>query len=108
LERIAKCDEHVTRNWTTLSGLVAKRTEQLAKAQEIHSFNQETDELLLRLQEKTATASSTDYGRDLGSSDTLSRTHEVFVHEVQGLAAPVKAVLAKSTQLQVRIWGLDQ
>eukprot|EP00045_Choanoeca_perplexa_P017689 m.262360 g.262360 ORF g.262360 m.262360 type:complete len:2501 (-) comp17606_c1_seq1:822-8324(-) len=102
LERIAKCDEHVARNWSTLSTLITKRTDQLAKAQEIHSFNQETDELLLRLQEKTVTASSTDYGRDLGSSDTLSRTHDVFVNEVKGLAKPVEAVLAQSTQLQAR------
>eukprot|EP00730_Choanoeca_flexa_P006110 TRINITY_DN12085_c4_g1_i2.p1 TRINITY_DN12085_c4_g1~~TRINITY_DN12085_c4_g1_i2.p1 ORF type:complete len:2147 (+),score=711.68 TRINITY_DN12085_c4_g1_i2:659-6442(+) len=102
VNRISECATNVQAEWQDLSNLIDQRSVQLDKAREIHSFNQETDELLLRLQEKTLTASSTDYGRDLGTADTFSRTHGVLVNEVNGLEPAVSRVLANSKALQAR------
>lgn len=63
--------------WADLRELADARTQALASAKEIHTFDRDASDCKERIQEKSASLSN-DYGKDLASVQALQRKHEGF------------------------------
>lgn len=92
----------VRAGWSELQAAIAKRQEQLEGAHEVHAFDREAEELLLRVAEKDAIASNKEVGRDLASVQALLRAHDGFEHDVKALGPPVMACVKRAGELAGR------
>ena len=73
--------------WAQLQDQIKIRTKRLASAAEIHGFNRDLNELIARLQEKDASLSMEDLGRDMASVKLFKHVvTAVALHNEYGLS----------------------
>ena len=92
--------------WAQLQDQIAVRTKRLASAAEIHRFNRDLNELITRVQEKEATLSLEDLGRDMASVQALQRKHEGFERDLLALEQQVNILSAEAGRLQAAYQGV--
>ena len=91
--------------WAQLQDQIKIRTKRLASAAEIHGFNRDLNELIARLQEKDASLSMEDLGRDMASVQGLQRKHEGHERDLVVVQKQVETLSAQSAKLQVAYQG---
>ena len=91
--------------WAQLQDQISVRNKRLTSAAEIHRFNRDLNELMSRIQEKDATLSMDDLGRDLASVQALQRRHEAYEHDLLALENQVEVLTSKSKHLQASYQG---
>ena len=91
--------------WARLQDQIKIRTKRLASAAEIHGFNRDLNELITRLQEKDASLSMEDLGRDMASVQGLQRKHEGHERELLVVQQQVETLNAESAKLQAAYQG---
>lgn len=91
--------------WAQLQDQISIRNKRLKSAAEIHRFNRDLNELVSRIQEKDATLSMDDLGRDLAGVQALQRRHEGYEHDLSALEHQVEVLISKSRDLQVAYQG---
>ncbi|EDQ91836.1 uncharacterized protein MONBRDRAFT_14504 [Monosiga brevicollis MX1] len=93
--------EDVSQAWTTLKENAATRHQKLADARQIHSFNRDAQELLLRItdKERDGLLSSDISNTDLSGVEALQRKHEVFMRDLAALHESVEAFVADGQRL---------
>ena len=91
--------------WAQLQDQIKIRTKRLASAAEIHGFNRDLNELITRLQEKDASLSMEDLGRDMASVQGLQRKHEGHERELLVVQQQVETLNAESAKLQAAYQG---
>lgn len=78
---------------------MTQREQKLNAAGEIHRFHRDVADALSRIQDKKAILSN-ELGRDLNSSLTLLRKHEVFENDLVALEAQLQVLVEDSVRLQ--------
>ena len=91
--------------WAQLQDQIKIRTKRLASAAEIHGFNRDLNELIARLQEKDASLSMEDLGRDMASVQGLQSKHEGHERDLVVVQKQVETLSAQSAKLQVAYQG---
>ena len=91
--------------WAQLQDQIKIRTKRLASAAEIHGFNRDLNELITRLQEKDASLSMEDLGRDMASVQGLQRKHEGHERDLLVVQQQVETLNAESAKLQAAYQG---
>ena len=91
--------------WAQLQDQIRIRTKRLASAAEIHRFNRDLNELIARIQEKDASLSMEDLGRDMDSVQGLQRKHEGHERDLLAVEQQVETLSAESAKLQVAYQG---
>ncbi|KAJ7373044.1 hypothetical protein OS493_014188 [Desmophyllum pertusum] len=91
--------------WAQLQDQIKIRTKRLASAAEIHGFNRDLNELIARLQEKDASLSMEDLGRDMASVQGLQRKHEGHERDLVVVQQQVETLSAESGKLQAAYQG---
>ena len=91
--------------WAQLQDQIRIRTKRLASAAEIHRFNRDLNELIARIQEKDASLSMEDLGRDMASVQGLQRKHEGHERDLLAVKQQVETLSAESAKLQVAYQG---
>lgn len=91
--------------WAQLQDQIKIRTKRLASAAEIHGFNRDLNELITRLQEKDASLSMEDLGRDMASVQGLQRKHEGHERDLLVVQQQVETLSAESGKLQAAYQG---
>ena len=94
--------------WAQLQDQIKIRTKRLASAAEIHRFNRDLNELIARIQEKDASLSMEDLGRDMASVQGLQRKHEGHERDLLAVKQQVETLSAESAKLQVAYQGIKQ
>ncbi|XP_019860579.1 PREDICTED: spectrin alpha chain, non-erythrocytic 1-like, partial [Amphimedon queenslandica] len=85
--------------WETLVQSTASRKHQLEEAYNVQKFIRAADETKLWMNEKSTSALSDDYGRDLASVQALQRKHEGLERDLDALEEKVKSVTVESGAL---------
>ncbi|EHH63003.1 hypothetical protein EGM_15887 [Macaca fascicularis] len=85
--------------WERLDQAIKARTENLAAAHEIHSFEQAAAELWGRMQEKTALMKGEDGGHSLSSVRTLQQQHRRLERELAAMEKEVARVQTEACRL---------
>ena len=96
-------DEAVS-EWEELVKTLEVRGKKLEAAGEIHKFNRDIAEALLRIQEKNS-ALGNDVGKDIKSTQKLLRMQEVFDNDLLALHNQLEELSEDSGKLQV--WSLS-
>lgn len=91
--------------WTHLQEQISVRNKRLTSAAEIHRFNRDLNELVSRIQEKDATLSMDNLGRDLAGVQALQRRHEGYEHDLNALEQQIEVLTSKSRSLQAAYHG---
>ncbi|KAI6209533.1 Spectrin protein 1 [Aphelenchoides besseyi] len=91
-EEIYEKRDEVNREWNELGTLTTTRREGLFGAQQIQKFYRDVDETLGWIQEKDATLSSDDYGRDLNNVQALQRKHEGTERDLAALETKMEKI----------------
>lgn len=94
--------------WAQLQDQIKIRTKRLASAAEIHRFNRDLNELITRIQEKDASLSIEDLGRDMASVQGLQRKHEGHERDLLAVKQQVETLSAESGKLQAAYQGNNQ
>ncbi|XP_077120129.1 spectrin beta chain, non-erythrocytic 5 isoform X3 [Ranitomeya variabilis] len=92
-EGIKKKAEEVNRTWDALCQSIENRAKILTKAQQVHQFDHEVDELLCWIQEKEVTVNNDDYGYDLMGVQTLLSQHEGFERDLAAIKKEMEQVI---------------
>ncbi|XP_073494936.1 spectrin beta chain, non-erythrocytic 5 isoform X1 [Phyllobates terribilis] len=92
-EGIKKKAEEVNRTWDVLCQSIENRAKILAKAEQVHQFDHEVDELLCWIQEKEVTVNTDDYGYDLMGVQTLLSQHEGFERDLAAIKKEMEQVI---------------
>ncbi|XP_031791592.1 spectrin beta chain, non-erythrocytic 5 [Piliocolobus tephrosceles] len=85
--------------WERLDQAIKARTENLAAAHEVHSFEQAAAELQGRMQEKTALMKGEDGGHSLSSVRTLQQQHRRLERELAAMEKEVARVQTEACRL---------
>lgn len=93
--------------WAQLQDQIKIRTKRLASAAEIHRFNRDLNELITRIQEKDASLSMEDLGRDMASVQGLQRKHEGHERDLLAVQQQVETLSAESAKLQAAYQGTN-
>ena len=91
--------------WAQLQDKTRIRTKRLASAAEIHRFNRDLNELITRIQEKDASLSMDDLGRDIASVQVLQRKHEGHERDLVAVRQQVETLGSESAKLQAAYQG---
>ncbi|XP_068689103.1 spectrin beta chain-like isoform X1 [Montipora foliosa] len=91
--------------WAQLQDQIRIRTKRLASAAEIHRFNRDLNELISRIQEKDASLSMEDLGRDIASVQGLQRKHEGHERDLMVVKQQVETLSVESGKLQTAYQG---
>ncbi|XP_014671015.1 PREDICTED: spectrin beta chain, non-erythrocytic 5-like [Priapulus caudatus] len=78
---IAEKQESLREAWETFRKAVNEQNDKLENAAELHKFNRDISDALLRIQEKNA-AMPDDLGRDIHSVQRLMKAHELFQNDL--------------------------
>uniref|UniRef100_A0A2I3GSR9 Spectrin beta, non-erythrocytic 5 n=1 Tax=Nomascus leucogenys TaxID=61853 RepID=A0A2I3GSR9_NOMLE len=85
--------------WERLDQAIKARTENLAAAHEVHSFEQAAAELQGRMQEKTALMKGEEGGHSLSSVRTLQQQHRRLERELAAMEKEVARVQTEACRL---------
>ena len=77
--------------WESLVQSTAAKKHQLEEAYDVQKFIRAADETKLWMNEKSTSALSDDYGRDLASVQALQRKHEGLERDLDALEEKVQA-----------------
>ena len=94
--------------WAQLQDQIRIRTKRLASAAEIHRFNRDLNELISRIQEKDASLSMEDLGRDIASVQGLQRKHEGHERDLMVVKQQVETLSVESGKLQTAYQGKNK
>eukprot|EP00051_Salpingoeca_urceolata_P021153 m.326944 g.326944 ORF g.326944 m.326944 type:complete len:2477 (-) comp19745_c14_seq3:188-7618(-) len=101
-EEIQARTTEVEEQWRLLKEQASTRKTKLANAREIHTFNQDADELSSRITEKEMTLSSDDDGKDLASVEALQRKHDGFTRDLAALEDSVQGLERETERLSTK------
>jgi len=85
--------------WARLKNLAVARQQRLLGAHEIQRFNRDADETIAWIAEKDAVISIDDFGKDLGSVQTLQRKHEGVERDLAALEDRVRTIGEEANRL---------
>merc|ERR550539_1775637 len=101
---IAQWKDALNDAWADLGELIDTRTQMLEASKELHKYFHDCKDVLGRILEKENSMSE-ELGRDSGSVSALSRKHQNFLQDLQGLQAQVQAIQEESSKLQAAYAG---
>ena len=101
---IAQWKDALNDAWADLGELIDTRTQMLEASRELHKYFHDCKDALSRILEKQNSMSD-ELGRDAGAVSTLTRKHQNFVQDLQGLEGQVKAIQEESAKLQAAYAG---
>ncbi|XP_059087816.1 spectrin beta chain-like isoform X3 [Tigriopus californicus] len=101
---IAQWKDSLNDSWADLGELIETRTQMLEASRELHKYFHDCKDVLGRILEKQHSMPD-DLGRDAGAVSSLTRKHQNFVQDLQGLEGQVKAIQEESSKLQAAYAG---
>ena len=101
---IANNRDECLAEWEALIQTLEVRGKKLEAAGEIHKFNRDIAEALLRIQEKNS-ALGNDVGKDIKSTQKLLRMQDVFDNDLLALKKQLEALAEDSASLQAKYPG---
>eukprot|EP00095_Tigriopus_kingsejongensis_P000631 maker-scaffold275_size226830-snap-gene-1.25 protein:Tk00631 transcript:maker-scaffold275_size226830-snap-gene-1.25-mRNA-1 annotation:"spectrin beta chain" len=101
---IAQWKDSLNDAWADLGELIETRTQMLEASRELHKYFHDCKDVLGRILEKQHSMPD-DLGRDAGGVSSLTRKHQNFVQDLQGLEGQVKAIQDESSKLQAAYAG---
>ena len=104
LQEVARNKDACLSEWEELSKLLKIRGQKLEAAGEIHKFNRDIAEALLRIQEK-ASSLGNEQVRDIKSIERLLRMQDIFDNDLGALKGQLQALESDSDKLQNKYPG---
>ncbi|XP_056671969.1 spectrin beta chain, non-erythrocytic 5 [Monodelphis domestica] len=94
--------------WNNFHGNLLRYQQQLEGALEMHAMVQELDNIMERIEEKSALLQAPNYGKDLGDVERLLRKHEELDREISVIQAQIEPLEQEVSRLCQRSPGAAQ